>query len=264
MQSYQLMGVLNANEDSFYAQSRFDAHSALETLEQMIEEGADIIDIGAVSSRPGSPMVSEDDELLRIKDIIELIYSQKLYERVKFSLDSYAPKVARFALERGFSIINDITGLANDDLCRVIADFDAQVVIMHMQGTPQTMQLNPHYSDLLGEVSTFFDERIAKAEGYGIKDIVLDVGIGFGKTLEHNLTLIAHMDHFKQFEKPLLIGASRKSMINLIESSEVCERLPGTLAIHLKAFENGAQIIRTHDVKAHSQAFKVLEAILAH
>lgn len=257
----KIMGVLNANEDSFYAASRFKDTAAVKAVEAMLQEGADIIDIGAVSSRPGSAAVPESEELERIRPVIDALYAQKLYEKADFSIDSYAPSVIAYALERGFGIVNDITGLADDEVCRLAAQHDATAVMMHMQGTPQTMQAEPRYEHLLTDITRFFEERLEKAERFGIKEIVLDVGIGFGKTLEHNLALIAHLEHFLLLGRPLLIGASRKSMIDKIVPTPVEERLPGTLAIHLKAVQNGAEIIRTHDVKAHTQALAVAEAI---
>jgi len=261
IKDYEIMGVLNANDDSFYSESRFNEADAIKKIELMIQEGADIIDIGAVSSRPGSDVVDEKEELERLKPILDLVYAQKLHEKVKLSLDSYAPLPISYALERGFHIINDITGLKNDEVCRLIGEYDAKAVIMHMQGNPQTMQDKPFYVDLLSEVEDFFIKGIQKAEDFNIKELVLDVGIGFGKTLEHNLSLIKHLDYFKSLEKELLIGASRKSMISSISPSSPEQRLPGTLAIHLQAYDNGASIIRTHDVKEHVQAFKVHQAI---
>lgn len=257
----ELMGVLNANDDSFFSSSRFDAKNAREKIEKMIEEGADIIDIGAVSSRPNSVHVSAEEELSRVRDICDIIKKKKLYEQVKFSLDSYEPSVISYALESGFSIINDITGLANDAVCKLCAEYNAQAVIMHMQGTPQTMQEAPHYEHILSDVGSFFEQRIEKAESFGVKEIVLDVGVGFGKTLEHNLTLLKHLEHFLVYEKPLLVGASRKSMINAISPASVHERLAGTLAIHLEALRNGASILRAHDVAEHHQAIKVYQAL---
>lgn len=259
--STSVMGVINANEDSFFSQSRFEGSSAVTKIEQMIEDGAHIIDIGGVSSRPGSEEVSEQEELQRVKPIIDLIYAQKLYEKVHFSLDSYQPEVLDYALSRGFNIVNDITGLQNDAVCEVAAKYRAKVVIMHMQNKPQTMQNNPTYENVLLDIDDFFTQRIEKAHAFGIEDIVLDVGIGFGKTLEHNLTLLKNLEHFKHFGYELLIGASRKSMIDTIVPTPVEQRLPGTLAIHLEAVKNGASIIRCHDVKEHSQAIKVFEAI---
>ena len=260
-QSVQIMGVVNANEDSFFAGSRFGGREAVTHIEGMIDAGAEIIDLGGVSSRPGSDPVSEHDELERVRPVIDAVYAQRLFERSAFSIDSYAPAVVRYALEHGFSIVNDITGLENDAVADVCGQFGATAVIMHMQGTPQTMQQQPHYDDLFDEIGTFFETRIEKALRFGIEKIVLDVGIGFGKTLEHNLKLIRDLEHFGRFGYPLLIGASRKSMIDKISPSKTSERLPGTLALHLEAVRNGAQMLRVHDVKAHCQALKVYNAI---
>lgn len=257
-----VMGVLNANDDSFYSQSRFNEAEALQRIEKMIADGAEIIDIGGVSSRPGSEAVSAEEELARVKPVIDLLDGSALLEKARFSIDTYQPSVARYALEHGFHIINDITGLENDELCEVIAEFGAQAVIMHMQGTPQTMQKNPHYEDLLDEIYRFFETRIAKAERFGIEDIVLDVGIGFGKSLQDNLKLITNLEHFLRLNRPLLVGASRKSMIDKIDPSAVSERLGGTLALHLAAAKNGAAIVRVHDVREHAQALKVQKALI--
>ena len=257
----KIMGIVNANDDSFFAGSRFKDASALEAIERMIGEGADIIDVGAVSSRPGSAAVSEAEELERIKPIVDAIYEQKLYERALFSADTYMPKVAAYVLERGFKIINDITGLENDEVCRLCGSYGATAVVMHMQGTPQSMQTDPRYEDLFGEITEFFEARLEKAERFGVKDIVLDVGIGFGKSLEHNLKLIAQTEHFLKLGRPLLIGASRKSMIDKIIPTPTEARLPGTLVLHLKAVEQGAEIVRCHDVAAHKQALAVSEAL---
>lgn len=258
----KIMGVLNANEDSFFKDSRFSQKDAQERIIKLIEDGSSIVDIGAVSSRPGSTPVSWQEELQRAKPIIDTIYENNLYEKARFSLDSYEPKVLEYALDKGFSIVNDITGLANDDVCKVAAKYNAEVVIMHMQKDPTVMQENPVYEDLIQEVDDFFQERIVKAKDFGIKNnIILDVGIGFGKTLTHNLQLLKNLEHFKHFNCELLIGASRKSMIDKIIPTPTQERLPGTLAIHLESINYGASIIRCHDVKEHFQAIKVQEAI---
>ncbi len=256
-----IMGVINANDDSFYSGSRFQGNDAVKAIRKMIAEGADIIDIGGVSSRPGSLPVSEEEELGRIKPIIDLIFEEGLTKEVRFSIDSYAPKPVKYALEHGFTIVNDITGLENDTVCSLAAEYDAEVVIMHMQNKPENMQKNPNYTHVIADIDTFFHERIEKAQKFGISNIVLDVGIGFGKRLEDNLMLIRHMEHFCHFGKTLLVGASRKSMIDMIVPSSVEERLPGTLALHLKAVEEGAGIVRCHDVKEHYQALKVQESL---
>ena len=169
----------------------------------------------------------------------------------------------KYALDCGFTIINDITGLQNDEVCKLGEKYNTKVVIMHMQNDQTTMQKNPYYENVVLEIDEFFKQRVQKAKSFGIKDknIILDVGIGFGKTLEHNLLLLKHLKYFEHFGYELLIGASRKSMINMIVKSEIKDRLPGTLAIHLESINNGASIIRCHDVKEHYQAIKVLEAI---
>jgi len=258
---FSVMGIINTNEDSFFQGSRFKDEAALKHVECMIEEGATMIDLGGVSSRPGSLGVSEQEELSRVKPIIDLIFKHKLFEKAQFSLDSYSPLCLEYALTHGFSIVNDITALANDDVARVTAQYDATVILMHMQGDPKSMQHEPVYDNVMLEVDAFFEERIAKALHFGIKKIVLDVGIGFGKNLEHNLQLLKHHEHFLHFGYPLLVGASRKSMIDKIIPTPIDERLPGTLALHLKAYEHGASIIRAHDVKAHVQALSVLQAL---
>ncbi|MDD3595095.1 dihydropteroate synthase [Sulfuricurvum sp.] len=256
-----VMGILNANDDSFYHASRFQGTKAIERIETMIGEGADIIDLGGVSSRPGSVAVSAEEELNRLRPIIDALYEQRMYEKTKLSLDSYAPLVIDYALERGFHIVNDITGLADDEVARLCGSYGATAVIMHMQGTPQTMQENPTYDSVLHDVEVFFKERIEKAEKFGIREMILDCGIGFGKRLEENLALITHQRHFLRLGKELLVGASRKSMIDALSPSNSEERLAGSLAIHLKAIEEGASIVRVHDVKEHVQAIRVWKAL---
>ena len=263
MKNYKtkIMGVLNANEDSFYKSSRFDSKEAHIKIENMIEDGANIIDIGAVSSKPGSISVDEKIELERLKNIVEIIYKEKYYEKVDFSVDSYSPLVIDYVLNKGFKIVNDITGLQNDEVCKVCANYNAKVVIMHMQNNPSNMQEKPQYNDVVLDIDNFFKKQIEKANSFGLKDIILDVGLGFGKNLEHNLMLIKKLEYFKHFECELLIGASRKSMIDMISPSKIEDRLAGTLTIHLEAIRNGASIIRCHDVYEHNQAIKVQEAI---
>ena len=257
----QIMGIINANDDSFYPQSRYKETHAIEKIEMMIHDGADIIDIGGVSSRPNAQAVSAQEELERVRPIIDSLYQQHIPDKVRLSLDSFEPSVIAYALENGFSIVNDITGLANDEVARLCASHDATAVIMHMRGNPQMMQDNPTYNSVLHEVGDFFQERLEKADKFGIKNTILDCGIGFGKRLEDNLALITHQKHFASFGKPLLVGASRKSMIDQIIPTFSDERLSGTLAIHLKAIEEGASILRVHDVKEHVQAIEVWKAL---
>ena len=262
-QKIEIMGVINANDDSFFSGSRFKDSDAILKIKQMIEDGADIIDIGAVSSRPNAPKVSAKEELERIKPILQIVKKEKLHDNVAFSCDSYEPIVLSSALESGFSIVNDITGFSNDEVCRLTAEYKARAIIMHMQGTPSNMQENPKYENILHDIYSFLEQKIQKTESFGIKDIVLDVGIGFGKTLDDNLMLIKHLDYFLGLNKTLLIGASRKSMIDKISSSKVEDRLGGTLALHIEALKNGASMLRVHDVYEHTQALKILEALKA-
>jgi dihydropteroate synthase len=258
-----IMGIINANDDSFFKGSRFKDSDAVAKIEQMIDDGADIIDIGAVSSRPNANIVSANEELNRIRAICDTIKDKKLYTKALFSIDSYSPSVIEYALKSGFGLVNDITGASDNQVVELTAKYGAKLCIMHMQGTPQTMQQNPQYSDVMVEISDFFKDRIEKCESMGVnrESIILDVGVGFGKTLEHNLTLIKNMSHFRKFGCQILIGASRKSMIDKIIPTPIEDRLAGTLAIHLKALENGASIIRCHDVKEHLQAIKVWKAL---
>ena len=258
----EIMGIINANDDSFFSGSRFTGKNAINKIIEMKNDGADIIDIGGVSSKPNSEIISDIEELKRVKPIIDEIYKSKLYNDITFSLDSYQPLVLNYALDKGFKIINDITGLENDEVCKIVSRYKSKVIIMHKQGIPKTMQDNPHYNNVIIDISDFFEKRILKAKKFKIEDIILDVGIGFGKTLENNLDLIKNLAHFKKFNLPILVGASRKSMIDKIISSEVNERLAGTLAIHLKSIDNGASIIRCHDVKEHYQAIKVYKEII--
>ncbi|MDR1975825.1 MAG: dihydropteroate synthase [Campylobacteraceae bacterium] len=257
----KIMGIINITSDSFFEGSRTKADDARERILQMITDGAHMIDIGALSSRPGSEMISDEEELERVRVVLDMIKKERLCEKVEFSLDSYSPLTLDYALNCGFRMVNDITGLINDDVCRVAKKHNASVCIMHMKGEPKSMQTNPEYNDVVKEVGEFFEERIEKAKSFGINDIVLDVGIGFGKELGHNITLIKRHSDFLRFGYPLLIGASRKSMIDKISPSEVKDRLPGTLIVHTEAVRMGATIVRCHDVKEHVQAIKVFEAL---
>jgi dihydropteroate synthase len=257
----QVMGIINTNDDSFFNDSKFEGKSAIKKIKQMIKDGVNIIDIGAVSSRPGSCPVSTKEELKRIKPICDEILEKKLYKKVIFSIDSYTPEVIEYALKSKFKIVNDITGLRDIKVVKLIAKYDATAVIMHMQGMPNNMQDNPEYDDVMIDIDDFFKTQINKAKQYGVKNIILDVGIGFGKNLEHNLTLLQNLSHFKHFGYPILIGASRKSMIDHITPTKTSNRLAGTLAIHLESIKKGASIIRCHDVKEHIQAIKVQKAI---
>lgn len=263
----QIMGVANITTDSFYPLSRKagdsgdDYINAINSIIAMIEDGASIIDIGAASSRPGSSLIKPKDELEKLEPLLKIIRSENLYTRASFSIDTYNAEVAKKCLDSGFKIVNDITGFRGIKMIEAVKGYDCRCVIMHMQGNPQDMQDNPTYENLFLEIDSFFKNQIDSLESAGIKDIILDVGIGFGKSLEHNCELIRNLRHFSHFGYPLLVGASRKSMIDKIYKSDVFSRLPGTLAIHLESINNGASIIRCHDVREHIQAIKALEAL---
>jgi len=259
----KIMGVINANEDSFYQESRFNNTNVVEKIQDMITDGANIIDIGGVSSRPGSVTVKEEVELSRIKPICDLIYQEKLNDKVIFSIDSYSPLVIDYALSKGFKIVNDITGLRNEKVAKVTSKYDASLVIMHMQNNPMQMQNNPTYSDVMTEISDFFSSQINVASKYGIKDIILDVGIGFGKNLKHNITLISKVSLFHSLGFPILLGMSRKKFIKDISGkNDSKQRLGGTIGSALFSLMQGVQILRVHDVNEVIQSIKIFKELL--
>lgn len=257
----KLMAVLNINEDSFNPESRVTKEDFQKRLEAILALKPDFIDIGAVSSRPGSLYCGSDEEFARLKEPLELIYKNDYFKQSTFSLDSFDEKCLKFALDRGFSLINDIMGLKNEALAHLAKSYNASYCLMHIQNEPHNMQDNPHYDDLLGEIDEFFAKKLEILDSCGVKEVILDIGIGFGKTPKHNMLLIKHLEHFLHFEKPLLVGASRKGVINAYFPSEVQERLAGSLYLHLEAFKNGASIIRTHDLYEHKQAFALENAM---
>jgi dihydropteroate synthase len=257
----QIMGIINANDDSFYSSSRFMGENAFVQIGSMIESGADMIDIGGVSTKPGSKSIGKDEEIQRILPIIKEIYNKKLYNKTKFSIDSTNADVIKLALDNGFSIINDISGAINSDILKLASSYNATYILMHMQGNPKSMQKNPQYENVILDVDKFFTDNIARLSEFGVNDLMLDVGIGFGKTLFHNLLLIKHLKHFTKFNHKLLIGASRKSMIDMIKKTEVEDRLPATLSLHQSAINNGASVLRVHDVKEHKQMLGAVKAL---
>jgi dihydropteroate synthase len=229
----------------------------------LAEQGADILDIGGESTRPGATPVAEAEELRRVLPVIE-----QLTRRVSIplSIDTMKPVVARAALQAGASIVNDVAANREDDaMWRTVAGFDAGYVCMHMQGTPQTMQLSPAYTDVIGEVEGFFRDRLERLNTAGLTgdQVVLDVGIGFGKTLDHNLQLLASLRAFTRLGRPMLLGISRKSFLGKLAVAPETDRLPGSLACASLAVAAGVSIIRVHDVAETVQAVRVTEAILA-
>jgi len=259
-----VMGVVNVTPDSFSDGGKFaSADQAVAHALELVAQGAELLDIGGESTRPGATPVSEIEELRRVIPVIEQLAAQV---KVPLSVDTMKPAVARAALAAGASIVNDVAANREpDDMWRTVADFGAGYVAMHMQGTPQTMQANPAYTNVTREVAEFFRERLPRLKSAGVaaEQVVWDVGIGFGKTLEHNLQLLATLESFTKLERPLLLGASRKSFIGGLHSAVAAERLPGSLACACLAVAAGVQIIRTHDVAETVQAVRVTEAVQA-
>lgn len=262
-----VMGVVNVTPDSFSDGGQFlDSRKAIDRSLRLVEEGAEIIDIGGESTRPNATPVPEEEELRRVLPVIREL-TQKAKVTVPISIDTMKPAVARAAIEAGASIINDVAANRSDTaMWQVARDTGAAYVVMHMLGTPQTMQRDPRYSDVVHEIGEFFLERLSRLAECGVQpeQTILDPGLGFGKSLEHNLELLARLGHFTTYQRPLLVGASRKAFVGQVTGAkETAERLPGSLACACAAVEAGAQIIRTHDVAATRRALRMTEAIQA-
>ena len=254
-----VMGVLNVTPDSFSDGGLFfDTDKAVEHAKIMIEQGANIIDIGGESSRPGSDPISEERELERVQPVIERLVNEI---NVPISIDTFKPKVAQKCLGLGAHMINDITGLRNKKMIEVISEHKAAAVVMHMKGEPKNMQKNPAYVDAVKEIKEFLNERVREAQKNKINDIVIDPGIGFGKATEHNLQILKRLAEFRDLGCPILVGPSRKSFIGDISGLPSNERLEGTLAALAISIFNGANIIRVHDVKECARAAQVADAI---
>ncbi|MDO7253668.1 dihydropteroate synthase [Helicobacter cappadocius] len=259
--SSAIMAIINITPDSFFAPSRHSVHESIEKIHTLINKGIKLIDIGPASSRPGSELIEAQEEIDRLREIALYIKNEHLNEKVIFSIDTYNPATADFALFHGFKIINDVSGFAYPDMFKIAAKHHAKVILMHTQGTPKDMDQFTDYEDLFVHIDGFFAEKIDCLKSYGIDDIILDVGIGFAKNEVQNLALINHLKHFKHFGYPLLIGASRKSVIGSIVEKPPLERLSGTLAFHLIAFQNGADILRVHDVDEHIDCLKIYQSL---
>ncbi len=262
---WALMGILNVTPDSFHDGGRYlTADVALARAREMVDAGACIIDIGGESTRPGAGKVSVNEELERVLPVIEAVVSGT---DIPISIDTSKAEVAREALKAGARMVNDITALRGDDeMAAVVAAAGCPVCLMHMQGEPGNMQKNPRYDDVVTEITAFFEERVEWAVARGVlpENIVLDPGIGFGKKLEHNLAILRHFERFLPLGLPLMIGASRKSFIGAIMGDDgIGERLPGTIATNVIAYQNGARIFRVHDVAENCQALKVAAAVKA-
>jgi dihydropteroate synthase len=256
-----IMGIVNVTADSFSGDghARTGLSDAVRHAERLIAEGADMLDIGGESSRPGAIPVSEAEELQRVVPLIEALQGCG----VPLSIDTVKPAVMRAAIAAGADLINDIAALRTPGAMEAVAETKAAVCLMHMQGTPGTMQAAPHYEDVVQEVMGFLAGRIAAAEAAGIvrERIVLDPGFGFGKTLAHNQMLFRGLPRFAHFNLPLLVGVSRKSMLGQITGREVGERMPASIAAAMLAVRNGVSIVRVHDVAATKDALAVLSAL---
>lgn len=255
-----IMGVLNVTPDSFSDGGKFNSlDKAIAHAKEMEQQGADIIDIGGESTRPGSKPVSENEEIQRVIPIIKALQH---HISIPISIDTSKAIVMQQAVKAGAAMINDIYALQNSNALEIASELQVPVCLMHMQKIPETMQKAPAYQDILLEIKNFFQKRIEICSQYNIYDIILDPGIGFGKTLEHNLLLLNNINAFLDFNLPLLIGASRKTMIGaLLNNTPVEERLYGSLSAHIIAAWQGTKIIRTHDVKASYEGLTVMQAI---
>jgi dihydropteroate synthase len=259
-----VMGIVNVTPDSFSDGGKyFNADLAIAHAHRLVEDGADLLDIGGESTRPRAVPVEETEEIRRVIPVIEQLARSV---KVPISIDTMKPGVARAALRAGASIVNDVAANRDDEaMWRIVAEAGAGYVCMHMQGSPQTMQTNPHYGDVAREVREFFSERITRLNNCGVSNeqVILDPGIGFGKTLEHNLQLLGTLGSFTKLGQPLLLGVSRKSFIGKLLGEKSGARLPAALACTVLAVEAGVQMIRAHDVAETVQALRMTEAILA-
>ena len=257
----KIMGILNVTPDSFFAESRTpdDEHIA-QRVKRLMDNGADMIDIGGYSSRPGADDVSEEEEMDRLRRGLRII--RQLYPEVPVSVDTFRANVARMCIEEeGADIINDISGgMMDRQMFKTVARLGAPYIMMHMQGTPDTMQLAPHYDNLRREVMLYFAQRIDRLCQMGAKDIIVDPGFGFGKTVEHNYELMEHLEDFHVFHLPILVGISRKSMIYKLLGGTPQTALNGTTVLNTISLLKGAHILRVHDVKEAVEAKRIVSA----
>lgn len=257
-----VMGILNITPDSFYVGSRMQTEAEIAArAQQILDEGAGIIDIGAYSSRPNAENVSPREEMERLRMGLEIL--RKTQPGAVISVDTFRADVARMCVEEyGVAIINDIAaGEMDTDMFRTVAELNVPYIMMHMQGTPQNMQQHPHYDNLLKEVFLYFAQKVQQLRDLGMKDIILDPGFGFGKTVEHNYELLAHLEEFRVFELPLLVGVSRKSMIYRLLGNTPQDALNGTTVLDTICLLKGADILRVHDVREAVETVKIVEAM---
>lgn len=257
----KVMGVLNVTPDSFYDGGKYkNETSILKQVEHMLNEGATFIDVGAYSSRPNADHVSEEEELNRILPIVQLILNE--FPETLISIDTFRSEVAKQCIETGAALINDISaGNLDENMLKTIATLQVPYIMMHMRGTPQTMQSLTEYDDLVKDILFYFSERITAARDLGIVDVIIDPGFGFAKTLEQNFELLNKLELFKMIEKPLLVGVSRKSMIYKTLDTSAQDALNGTTVLNTIGLQKSASILRVHDVKEAMEAIKLVEAL---
>jgi dihydropteroate synthase len=254
-----VMGILNATPDSFHAASRVDVDGALRQAEAMLHEGAAILDIGGMSTRPGSEEVDTAEELRRVVPVVEAVHRR--FPDAWISVDTYRAAVARASVEAGAGMVNDVgAGLLDTDMLPTAAALHVPYIAMHMLGTPRTMQRSPQYADVAGEVTLFLSERLAACHAAGIADAWLDPGFGFGKTTAHNFTLLRELPRIVALGSPVLVGISRKRMINEVLGTTPAEALPGTTILNTVALLNGAAVLRVHDVREAVACARLLDA----
>lgn len=261
LSSPKIMGIINSTPDSFYSKSRLSVEEDfIAKVNQMIVDGMDILDLGGYSSRPGAKDVSIKEEEKRVLPFIELCKTN--FPKLPVSIDTFRAQVAEKAVAAGASIINDISaGSLDSNMFSVVADTQVPYIAMHMKGSPQNMQSEPHYEDLLKEMIYYFSEKIEKLRKLGVNDIIIDPGFGFAKTLDHNYELLSKMELLQNIELPILVGVSRKSMINKLLEISSSDALNGTTVINSIALNNGANILRVHDVKEAKQAVLIHEKL---
>jgi dihydropteroate synthase len=260
----KVMGILNLTPNSFYDGGKYKTDSEiLSKVEKMLLEGAAFIDVGAYSSKPNAEFVSEQEEMDRIIPVVNLIL--KKFPEAVLSIDTFRTEVARVCLENGASIINDISaGNLDDKMMETVAKFKVPYIMMHMRGTPQTMQTLTNYDDIVKEMLFYFSERVAKARSFGINDLVLDPGFGFAKTIDQNFEVLQKLELFQMLELPILIGVSRKSMIYKTLEIKAEEALNGTTVLNTFALTKGAKILRVHDVKEAVETIKLFDKLIIH
>ena len=257
----KVMGILNVTPDSFYDGGRFkDEKSVLAQVEKLLKEGATFIDIGAYSSRPGADFVSQDEELKRLIPIVTSVINN--FPETLISIDSFRSEVVKTAIQAGAAIVNDISaGLQDPLMFETIGTLGVPYIMMHMRGTPQTMQQMTTYSDVIKEVYTYFSKRIQLARTHQIKDLILDLGFGFSKTTDQNFKLLGMLDYYKNLNLPILAGISRKSMIYKTLNTDANKALNGTTALHMVALQKGAKLLRVHDVKEAVECIDLYRAL---